>query len=166
MCYIVLMKKKIQVKQSTGFLSMAWINISLFTGDNSEALASFFIHTLQPSTSIGIRTSESTGCKEPLLVPWNFSDILYFSYDVLAKIVQQYKCKTQSCLPISSLSRHSYLKLSAWPGSKLLTICAATKADARKLPNVHTKRQPNLTIWSLMIRSFSISCYKFSYPWF
>ena len=118
------------------------------------------------STSIGIRTSESTGCKEPLLVPWNFSDILYFSYDVLAKIVQQYKCKTQSCLPISSLSRHSYLKLSAWPGSKLLTICAATKADARKLPNVHTKRQPNLTIWSLMIRSFSISCYKFSYPWF
>ena len=45
--------------------------------------------------------------------------------------------------------------------SKLFAVCAATKTGVRKLPKVHTKRQPRLAIKSLMIRSFSISCCNF-----
>ena len=61
---------------------MAYINISLSTRDNSEALASkklvifcsylsFFVHALQ--------ASKLTCCKQTLLVPKYFAKILYLS---------------------------------------------------------------------------------------
>ena len=42
-----------------------------------------------------------------------------------------------------------------------MTICAPTKTDIWKLPKLHTKRQTKLAVWSLMVKSFSVSCYNF-----
>ena len=47
------------------------------------------------------------------------------------------------------------------PRSRLFPVCTTTKIGARKLPKLHTKRQPKLAIWSLMIGPISISCCNF-----
>ena len=61
---------------NTGSFSVVCINISLFTRNNLRLWllknSSLFIHILQSSASIGIWTSESTDCKQPLLVPETF----------------------------------------------------------------------------------------------
>ena len=42
----------------------------------------------------------------------------------------------------------------------MFIVCTATNTVARKFLKVHTKMQPQLAIWSLIIGSFSISCYS------
>ena len=73
-------------------LSIAWINISLCTRDNSQATllkkTSFFIYALQSSANIGIWTSESMGCKQPLLVPNTFLKFCIFDAKVREEAFQ------------------------------------------------------------------------------
>ena len=77
-----------------------------------------------------MQTSESTGCKQtfPVLGTW-----LKFFISIIDT-----NSKRKSFLVLAYLI--TFIR------SKLLTVCAATKTGATKLPKVHIKRQPKLPI--------------------